>query len=278
MKALFLRFIFISAVVLTVSVLIASNLTAAATTANTAPALFDQTHAMFSQLLKIYQNEKKLINYLKLKNDIKTNSQHLFLNYIKEIQGVPYATFNKWTDQNKMAFLINSYNALTIKLVIDHYPVVSIKKIGGFFTKPWDVKFFSLLDGKIRSLDPIEHIWLRPVYKDYRIHAAINCASLSCPTLRNEAYQGVKITKQLDEQMRLWINDPNLNYYDQKNKILRLSKIFDWYKVDFEQWGGGMLKVFNKYIAPTLADETDKKSPQLKIKFLDYNWSLNEFK
>lgn len=236
---------------------------------------FDKNHEKFTQVLKLYQNEKGLLNYKKLKIDLKSNGQHPFLKYINEIQSVPYATYNNWTSQEKMAFLINSYNALTIKLIIDHYPVSSIKKIGGFFTKPWDVKFFSLFDGKIRSLDPIEHDWLRPVYKDYRIHSAVNCASLSCPSLRHEAYLGEKITEQLDEQMRLWVNDSNLNYYDRNNKTLKLSKIFDWYSKDFDKWGGGTLKVINRYLTKTSPDE---KLSQVTIKYLDYDWGLNEVK
>lgn len=236
---------------------------------------FDQTHANFSQVLQDYQNEKGLVNYKKLKGDLKGHLQHPFLNYLKEIQSVSLETFNSWTNQERMAFLINSYNALTIKLIVDNYPVVSIKKIGGFFTKAWDIQFFSLLEGKIRSLDAIEHTWLRPVYKDYRIHAAVNCASLSCPLLRHTPYIGKNISEQLDEQMRLWINNPNLNHYDQQNKTLKVSKIFDWYKTDFDKWGDGALKVINKYLTPALSAEN---LAQLKLKYFDYNWGLNEVK
>ncbi|MCB0363217.1 MAG: DUF547 domain-containing protein, partial [Bdellovibrionales bacterium] len=181
----------------------------------------------------------------------------------------------KWDSKQKMAFLINAYNALTVKLILDHYPVKSIKKIGSFFSNPCKLEFFKLLDGKISSLDPIEHVWLRPKYKDYRIHAAVNCASISCPQLRNEAFIAERLEEQLNEQMGLWLQDKNRNEIEIKDKTFRASKIFDWYKDDFQSWGGGIWNVLKKHLKSSkLPQDIDS----FEIDYLEYNWDLNEFR
>ena len=174
-----------------------------------------------------------------------------------------------------MAFLINSYNAFTVKLVIDHYPVASIKKIGGMFTNPWGIEFFSLLEGRIKALDPIEHGNLRPKFKDYRIHAAVNCASVSCPPLRHEAYVGDRLDGQLEEQMRVWLADNTRNDFDGVNVTVKISKIFEWYKEDFDNWSEGVTSVLAKY-APTAAKAVLSKKPV--IEYLDYDWALSDSK
>lgn len=236
---------------------------------------FDHSHKNWSEVLRKYQNTKGLVQYKKLKEDISKDEHHAFNSYLTEIQGVKHAEFEKWTKNEKMAFLINSYNALTFKLILNNYPVASIKKTGGLFTKPWSVEFFSLLGGKIKSLDPIEHEWLRPVHKDYRIHAAVNCASMSCPPLRHEAFIAAKLDAQLDDQMKAWLEDTARNQISSKTKLFKLSKIFDWYKKDFEEWGGGAVNVISKHMTKPLPREI---ASQIKIEYLDYNWDLNEAK
>ncbi|MGE4130158.1 MAG: DUF547 domain-containing protein [Bdellovibrionales bacterium] len=226
-----------------------------------APQSFDHEYKAWSALLGEYQNAEGLVAYKKLK------SSGDLAPILSTLESVSYAQYNKWSDNQKKAFLINSYNAFTVKLILDHYPVASIKKIGSWFKKPWSIKFFKLLDGKIQSLDPIEHEWLRPKYKDYRIHAAVNCASKSCPPLRHEAFVGSKLDAQLDEQMKLWLADESRNNLSDKKKI-KISKIFDWYKSDFESWGGGILKVIEKHSGQSLSEP--------KITFLEYDWSLND--
>lgn len=191
---------------------------------------FDHGHVQWTQVLKKYQDKSGFIHYRQLKADM-ASPTHPLEAYLKDVQSVPLAEFEKWQDNQKKAFLINAYNALTVKLILDNYPVKSIKKIGGLFSKPWRIEFFSLLDGKIKALDPIEHEWLRPKYKDFRIHAAVNCASFSCPPLRNEAFTSDKLDAQLDSQMKSWLADSGRNRIS-KHKF-EISKIFDWYKDDF---------------------------------------------
>ncbi len=236
---------------------------------------FDQTHDKWTEVLKKYQNAQGLVNYKKLKSDIAHDKMNPFNLYLTELQSVPHTDYEKWSKDEKKAFLINAYNALTFKLIVDNYPVASIKKIGGFFTKPWSIEFFSLLDGKIKKLDPIEQDWLRSKFKDFRIHAAVNCASISCPPLRHEAFVANRLDAQLDDQMKTWLKDRTRNQIDVKLKLVKISKIFDWYNKDFVDWGGGPLNVIAKYSTPPIPHET---VDQIKVEYLDYNWELNETK
>ncbi len=232
---------------------------------------FDHAHSKWSSVLKSYQDSKGQVHYKKLKESL-TNGKSEFSQYTDTLQSVTESEYSGWTEAQKKAYLINAYNAFTVKLILDHYPVQSIKKIGGLFTKPWSMKFFSLLGGKIKSLDPIEHEWLRPQFRDYRIHAAVNCASVSCPPLRNEAYVPEKLEAQLNDQMTVWLSDPSRNQIDEQKKIVNLSKIFDWYGEDFKTWGKGVPEVLKRHGQGAWS----KFDSSYKIKFLDYNWDLND--
>lgn len=236
---------------------------------------FDHSHMVWTNVLKEYQSSTGLVNYKKLKKDISEDKSHSFLLYIKSLESVKFNVYKKFSDKEKMAFLINAYNAFTFKLIVDKYPVKSIRDIGSLFTKPWDVEFFSLLDGKIKSLDPIEHKWLRLKFKDFRIHAAVNCASISCPPLRNEAFTAEKLDSQLEEQMKVWIADKSRNEFDHAKKEWKVSKIFDWYESDFKDWGNGVKNIVNKYLPKPLDKKTLEK---IDLDYLPYDWNLNEQK
>ncbi|MBC6698431.1 DUF547 domain-containing protein [Hymenobacter sp. BT190] len=229
-----------------------------------APAAAAPDHSGFDKLLKKHVNSKGQVNYKGFKADQKEFNQYLTL----LSKNAPTAA---WSKQEQMAYWINAYNAYTIRLILDHYPVQSIKDIGSkikipFVTTPWAAKFFSI-GGKKMSLDEIEHGNLRKNYNDPRIHFALVCASVSCPSLRNEAYTAAKLDSQLDDQGRDFLGNPA------KNKISKssaqLSKYFDWYKGDWNENGQSVVKWVNKY-APTKLDAN------AKIDFLDYNWNLNE--
>ena len=173
-----------------------------------------------------------------------------------------------WSLNESKAFWINAYNAYTIKLIIDNYPVKSIKDIGGKIYKintPWDIKFISIGDEKY-DLNNIEHGILRKEFNDPRIHFAINCASISCPVLRNEAYTSEKMDNQLDEQAKRFINDPTKNTITENE--IKLSKIFSWFRGDFTKTNS-LVEFINKYALI-------KIKPTDAIDYLDYNWSLNK--
>jgi hypothetical protein len=221
-------------------------------------------HAAYDRLLKKYVTEKGLVNYKAWKADPQELNQ-----YLDQLSKNPPAA--SWSKPEQMAYWINAYNAYTIRLILNHYPVKSIKDIGSkikipFVTTPWAAEFFSI-GGKKMSLDDIEHGTLRKKYDDPRIHFALVCASISCPRLRNEAYTADKLDRQLDEQGRDFLNNPVKNNVGQQSA--QLSKYFDWYKGDWSKNGQSVAKWVNKYAAT-------KMNPDAKVSYLDYNWNLNQ--
>jgi len=238
---------------------------------------FNHDGEIWSKVLSDYTDANAMFAYKKLVSDLKANSKHPFNTYLTQLQAVSRAEFDQWSRQQQMAFLINAYNAFTVKLIVDHYPVKSIREINVRFLvvpKPWDLEFFSLLGGEIKSIDPIEHEYLRPIYKDYRIHAAVNCASISCPPLRREAFVAERLDEQMNEQMRLWINDESRNKFNATTGEVSVSKIFDpaWYGKDFADWGEGVPAVLKRYGSDEVGKALDKGG---RIRYLPYDWGLN---
>ena len=223
---------------------------------------FDHSHAKFTQVLS--QTVKgDNVDYSALHKD-----PDKLGSYLGDLAAVKKSEYSSWSDDQKMAYLINLYNAATLKLIVDEYPVKSIRKINS----PWNQKRVKLF-GKHVSLDHIEHDILRKDFSDPRIHFGVNCASIGCPSLRAEAFQADKLNTQLDEQARLFLLSPSKNRVDRKNGILYISSIFDWFKEDFVKKSGSV----EKFIAPYLSDADRKAvlSGKLKVKFTDYDWDLN---
>ena len=176
---------------------------------------------------------------------------------------------SKWSKNEKMAFWINAYNAFTVKLILDHYPIKSIKDIKRgipFVNSVWDIAFIPMGKDKI-DLNYIEHTILRKEFKDPRIHAAINCASFSCPLLRNEAYYASRLDEQLNDAMRKFVNDPQRNQLDKSN--IKISKIFSWFAGDFKLNGLSVVDYLNKYAKKRVQENA-------RIDFLEYQWELND--
>lgn len=203
-------------------------------------------------------------------------------NYLASLFQVSNAEFDTWSKDEQLAFLINAYNAWTVDLILTKWPDLdSIKDLGRFFSSPWSKSFIPLL-GETRSLDDIEHTLIRGSdrYQDPRIHFAVNCASIGCPALRNEAYTGKHLDTQLDEQTRLFLEDRSRNRID--NDKLALSSIFKWYREDFEKgWQGySSLEQFLVDHSVDLSlgpEEIQKlKDKDMTIRFLDYDWALNK--
>ncbi len=234
---------------------------------------FDQNHALWTQVLKDYVRSDGMVYYQRLKTDLTKKEDHPFRRYQKQIQDLRLQEFESWSAADQKAFLINAYNALTVQLILDHYPVKSIKDIGSIFRRPWKIAFFRLLGGTLETLDQLEHEVLRKRYRDFRIHAAVNCASFSCPVLRQEAFVGARLEEQLDDQMRLWLKDSTRNRLRSELESLEISRIFDWYQDDFEIWGGGVRKVLETYAPQELKGQ---QIFQRKIQYLEYNWNLNQ--
>ncbi len=162
-----------------------------------------------------------------------------------------------------LAFYINAYNILTLKVVIDNWPLESIKDVGNIFRPVWK-HAAGVIDGNSVSLHEIEHERLRKM-NEPRIHFAIVCASVSCPDLRMEAYRAEKLGEQLDSQVRDFLNNPGKGLQLSGNRA-KISQIFDWFEQDFKT-GGGVEDFIRRYHAVP-------EGVQLR-KSLNYNWSLN---
>ncbi|MBB3059913.1 DUF547 domain-containing protein [Microbulbifer rhizosphaerae] len=202
--------------------------------------------------------------------------------YLERMSAVEQEQFDRWPRREQLAFLINAYNAWTVELVLRGYPnIESIKDLGSLFRTPWNKAFVPLFGDEL-SLDDIEHKLIRGSgrYRDPRIHFAVNCASVGCPALRTEAYTGEQLEAQLEEQARLFLTDRVRNRLD--GKVLKVSKIFKWYREDFERgWRGfWSLDDFWKKYAESLdlspEDMRLLQSGVITVEYLDYDWRLNE--
>jgi hypothetical protein len=204
--------------------------------------------------------------------------------YLDSLSAVTPAAFGGWAKAERQAFLINAYNAFTVELILTRYPdLKSIKDLGSLLSSPWKPKWIALLGDKV-SLDDIEHAMLRKRgdYDDPRVHFAVNCASIGCPALREEAFVGARLDAQMDEQTLRFMSDRTRNRYNAQRGRLELSKIFDWYGEDFRlgHRGIGSLPAFAARYADQLADApADReriRAGGVDIVFTDYDWALND--
>jgi hypothetical protein len=198
--------------------------------------------------------------------------------YLAQLARVTPAEFAALPRADQMALLINAYNAATIELILTEYPKhASIKDYGSLFRSAWQKPFVRLL-GETLSLDRIEHERLRGKrgYGDPRIHFAVNCASISCPMLREEAYLGARLDAQLEEQAMRFLSDRTRNRFDPAARTLALSAIFDWYGGDFAD--GDVPRFLARYEGSLGASPGALASGRLDLEFLDYDWRLNDVK
>lgn len=210
-------------------------------------------HDAWDKLLRKYVTADGKVNYKGFQESKKELNTYLELLSKNPVQ-------SSWSKAEKMAYWINAYNAFTVKLIVDNYPVASINKLHN--GKPWDVKWIKLGD-QTYSLNNIENDILRPQFKDARIHFAINCAAKSCPPLLNRAWTADNLEKYLTQQAKAFINNAKSNSI--RATEIQISKIFDWYRADFE----GLITFLNQYAAT-------KINPNATIKYAEYNWDLNE--
>ena len=263
----------------------AAALTVAATFALPVQAQsFDHSHAAWTALLKKHVvlldgGKASQLRYSGMQAD------HPALKaYLAQLSSVSAATFDGYSKPQQMAFLINAYNAYTVELILSKYPKLeSIRDLGSFTTKPWGIKNIPLL-GTTMTLDNIEHDTLRAKgrFDDPRVHFAVNCASIGCPMLREEAFVAERLEAQLDEQALRFMSDRSRNRFNASSGKLELSKIFDWYGGDFKLGHKGIasLPAFAAKYAVQLtdapADRERIKGKDLAVSFLDYDWKLND--
>lgn len=247
------------------------------------PALcaFDQSHAQWDTLVKKHVSwlpggHASQVDYKGMKAE-----RAALKAYLDGLSSVPQAEYDAWNKPQKLAFLLNAYNAFTVDLILTEYPdLKSIKDLGSLISSPWKKKFFALL-GKQRSLDDVEHGLVRApgAFDEARIHMAANCASVGCPALRNEAYTGDKLDAQLDDSVARFLSDHSRNRYNAGSGKLEVSKIFDWYGKDFAARAGSLEAWLAKHADKLSGDPKQQqviRDGKAKIDFLDYDWALND--
>jgi len=195
-------------------------------------------HLKWTELLRKYVDTKGFVNYKGLVQD-----KSKLNDYTEDLSANPPQ--ENWSENEKLAYWINAYNAFTVKLIVDNYPLESIKDLNPTIAIPtvstiWTKKWFQI-GGEDFSLDRIEHKILRKEFEEPRIHFAVNCASFSCPPLRNEAFVAEKVDQQLDEQAKIFIN------------------------------GQTLIEFLNRYSKVKIDSGAD-------VDHMDYDWSLNETK
>ncbi|MEQ9299378.1 MAG: DUF547 domain-containing protein [Cyclobacteriaceae bacterium] len=222
------------------------------------------SHEIWDTLLKKYVTKDGFVDYKGIQNE-----KIEFDSYLRLLEANP-PNKETWTEEEQIAYWINAYNAYTVDLILQYYPLESIKDIGSsiqipFVNTPWDVEFIKIA-GEEYDLNDLEHGILRGGFEEPRIHFAVNCASFSCPELRAEAYTGEKLEQQLDEQARIFVNDTRKNRITAEKA--ELSKIFSWYSGDFND-DMSVTEFINQYTDVKITKSTD-------VDYLDYNWELND--
>lgn len=213
--------------------------------------------SIFNDLLQKHVSDSGIVDYKSFKAD-----QTKLDNYISYLEKTnPDAS---WSDSKKRAFWINAYNAYTIKLILENYPLKSIMDVKEGGKSAWKIPF-AKVGGKTYTLDHIEHEILRKKLFDPKIHVGVNCASGSCPKLGNVAFTEDNIDTELTKLMKAFVNDPTRNKLDKKK--IQISEIFNWFKGDFTK-NGSVIDYLNQY------SDTEIKS-NAKISYLKYDWSLN---
>ena len=246
------------------------------------------SYEKYYKLLKTYVDEKGKVNYRELKENKK--EMQVFLDKLEKLEPENYQT---WSDEEKISLWINAYNALTLKAILDHYPLKessfrtrkyprnSIRQISGV----WDKIKFPVMGKKI-TLDHIEHKILRKEFKEARIHMALVCAARGCPPLRQEPYKAEMLNDQFDDQTRRFLSEQNNFLIDKKQRLVYLSSLFKWYGKDFigsyEPTIG--FKRHKRHVRAALhfislyLQEEDRKfleEASYSIKYLNYDWTLN---
>ena len=219
-------------------------------------------HDTYDALLKKHVDEEGWVDYAGWKQDSVE-----FGKYLRQLSA-HHPNKKNWTKDERLAYWINAYNAFTIELILKHYPISSIKDIKdgtAFINSVWDISFIKI-EGQEYDLNNIEHNIIRKKFDEPRIHAAIVCASRSCPKLRREAFTPEKLEQQLQDQMTGFVNDPTRNKIESAGRA-ELSKIFKWFSGDFTE-NGSLIEYINQF-----ADT--KLNKDAEITYLDYGWGIN---
>ena len=239
----------------------------------TAPEAFD--HSAFTDVLQEYVDEEGMVDYARLKASGDLDA------YLQQLAQTDPSSLD---ESEELAFWINAYNAQTIKLILDNYPVETIRRITPVsvpgtsvnipgVNDPFDLEF-ATIGGETYSLNDVEHGIIREEFSEPRIHFALVCAAMSCPKLRREAYTGAELDAQLEDQTTTFLHSEAKNQIPADDETIRLSKIFDWFGGDF----GSSKAERQTFLAPYFEGDVRQKleSGDYAIKFVDYDWTLND--
>lgn len=224
------------------------------------------SHTSYDELLQKYVDDKGMVNYKGLQKE-----RTKLKSYLKMIESTPPQ--KSWSEDEKLAYWINAYNAFTLELILDNYPVESIKDIGAsikipFVNTPWDIKFINIGDEEY-DLNNLEHGIIRKDFQEPRIHFALVCAAVSCPKLQNRAYLPETLDAQLTKATKEFLANSSKNNFKSSKKAT-LSKLFNWYGGDFTK-NMTLVEFINQYSETKLDRNAD-------IEWMDYHWALNEQK
>jgi hypothetical protein len=234
------------------------------------------SYESYRKILQTYVSTQGLVDY----SALQTNPQPL-KDVVVQLGAVAPSTYAAWGDPDKIAFLINAYNAITLESIINQKPLKkSIKDIFGV----WNFAKHTVA-GEAKTLDDIEHNILRKNFNEPRIHAALVCAAMSCPPLRREPYIGAKLNEQLDDQVRQWLSNGHGLKIDRAQNQVSVSSIFKWFGEDWQKSYGAadkfvgkpteraVLNFISRYLSPK--DQSYLAKGSYKLKYLNYDWSLN---
>jgi hypothetical protein len=234
------------------------------------------SYESYGTILRTYVNDKGLVDYPALQ----ANQQPL-KDFVKQLGATSPGAYAAWGEPEKIAFLINAYNAITLESIIDQKPLKqSIKDIFGV----WKINQHTVL-GESKTLDNIEHQMLRKQFQEPRIHSALVCAAVSCPPLRQEPYTGAKLDAQLNEQAKKWLSSSYGLQIDRAQNRVSVSSIFDWFGDDWQKQysvegkftGNAKARAFLNFISRYVSPEERSYLAQgnYKLSYLKYDWSLN---
>ncbi len=234
------------------------------------------SYDLYAEILETYVDDNGLVDYEGLQQNRTALDQ-----FNESIGTVPQETYNTWSDDEKLAFLINAYNSFTLQSIIDQDPLKSsIRDISGV----WRIRQFNVA-GQSKTLNDIEHQTIRKEFSEPRIHAALNCSAISCPVLRQEPYTAEQLDQQLEDQAYRWLLGTEGIQIDREAAEVRISSLFDWfgedwlpvYAVDDQFAGSEKERAALNFISQYLSDEDAAylEAGDYEVRYLDYDWALN---
>lgn len=233
------------------------------------PMNFD--HSRWAKVLQTVVDENGLVDYARLQKHPAVLNAYL--------QTLAQNDPDRLPEQERLAYWINAYNAYTLKLIIENYPVRSILRITPLpisgFSSAWDLTSVTI-GGKKYTLAQLEHDIIRQEFKEPRIHFALVCAAQSCPKLRREPYSGMQLDEQLQEQAVDFLTDQRKNQLASDQGTIALSRIFEWFKADFEQNGQSVQAYLAQFFPYEDALRTKLSRNEFRVRYVPYHWGLNQ--